>query len=219
MALMGLAVGTLIGAAVNAANQQPSQPATAPAGTWGGPSYVQTNPPGNMIAGGGPEAFAQAAAASSAQTTSTSFPASAVETALTEAVKNAKQTTIYQCVPGGGSCVMGADNRGTALKNKLQSEQTKLGLDNYTIEIGNTSGYQIYGEDGRASVHTYNTVTFRDNKTGKVTTYKADDYLGWTSVSKQSTPPRWSSPSGATNQELKHIIPPKSSGPSPTTTR
>jgi hypothetical protein len=213
---LAIAIAGII-AATNDPNQPPSPDASIPGGTWGAHTNVRQDlPPGNMIAGGGPEAMAAAAASSS-----TTFNHASVEQAIKDGINKAEgHTTVYRCVPDGDSCAEASDRRGVGIANQLRARQEQLGLQDYEITVGNTQGWKATSDDptGRNSLHIWNTVNFRNIKTGKTVTYDADDYFGFNQMDKKNKPPNWSSLDKATDQELKHKIPPKSSAPSSATT-
>jgi len=216
-ALLGIAIGALV-AGANDPNQSPPTDASLPGGTWGAHTNVRQDlPPGNMIAGGGPEAMAQAAATSSP----TTFNHTAVQAAIKDGINGVKgHTTIYECVPNGESCNEASDRRGAGIASQLQARQGQLGLQDYEITVGNTAGVRLnpYDTTGNSSQHTWNTINFKNKKTGQTVTYEADDYLGWQSVKKIDTPPTWSTLDKATNQYKLRTIPPKSSDPASATT-
>ena len=179
VALLGIAIGALVG------RRQRSQSVTStrsiPAWRDLGGSYqcsAGLTPATSRIAGGGPEAMAQAAAASSP----TTFNHTAVQEAIKDGINGVKgHTTIYRCVPNGESCNEASDRRGTGIPSQLQARQDQLGLQDYEITIGNTAGVRLDPNDttGNSSQHTWNTINFKHKKTGQTVTYEADDYLGW----------------------------------------
>jgi hypothetical protein len=98
-------------------------------------------------------------------------------------------------VPNGQSCVDASTDRATAIFNALQQTNANTGaLNNYQVEVGTMSGYQVLpgsGNDiaGGTSMHTFTVVTFTDKNTGKQVAYEVDNYFMPTYTSP-TTPPR-----------------------------